>query len=1527
MQPNAPQFPNLRLSSLRALNSNKGSNSDANTESITAPSKDGSSISKQGKNLAIEKNTLTVGCSDGTKVPFGRRFQMDTSGLKSIGRDKQEELENDIRTAIKSLDISQYKKKSHQLDLLFHNALYPEDCDVLIDVNQIPGAREGDLAELRTYRGPPTAKDKKIYFKIKDFGLEARRRLSGGQISLPTGQLQKLLDLPSRSTVWVKLKCKNDHQADLVELHIKDCYVNRGDMWCLSSSLIDSCVFIEQRLAFMNSIRANVRGIYRNGKKVVSGYIGNNTRVVFRSESAKLIFLIQITDEMWHFESNGEKTFHKVVNSLFPKIFKKCKEIGTHHIITIVFCASVHDGNESFRNLPPGVRLKDTKDYYRVVVDQVNILHWSEIMTIVRKEFMRITNELRTYLNEDGISVIRGGFSPVIKSNILEALNFATTLLTDPFKQADLRHTATHVIIISPGSGLYDVDYELLKVTCKKLLSLEMVADLICLARAPLHIVPLFRYLDNDGKLHHTAPTWLNVTFWNNNPRSLEWQPRCKIYDVQMMGRTEKRVDEQIAIDYLTPISGTHSLTSFMAAYDKQVFDQSHCMMIPTEMNNPSSSEGNLKGHKAIGSKPINETPSIMWNPPRSSKPLVEAANVQGVVVSLHQPGNNSTTFEDGGTDSSSSASSPDANESLALTTLKSMRNASQGLTKRIVSRFISDIKTKRRRRMPSGSSEQNPRMETLGSPSDSGTYDLHSPNPTQMLYLKSHSAHDSLTGSSHNNSSNLDRRQPKIDESVKRKAKNIVRDENTFLSQCLIEIENPSVPVSGEIANMLISERWRDIYPRFVAKKYSKWRSFTTPAELPVTTTHFPSLSDFESNFIFRNHSVSLNIDREKYGQTTFHLLRDLIYTRLIAGFQICTSELVRKIEASVNTEVDVPEIAMSISRDNYMNVLYYMIIDKEIHRISCGYNGTIDVQRYLRKSEAKDNHTTSKYNPLIKTRYEDRYRELQVDPITVFRDSLWWNQIDQVLAGYDDSMMDTNKIGFRSKFVILPADIPPNTFSSTINGRKETLTPEEIRLEGLRKLISSISKSKLRSNAEKNFASSRNEEILPEVHFYTGSIYDYIEDHAEILCNLEEDASSPIIMEGGKFNKDVELSRLAYEMQLGERPLKLTNRKWHFKNHATCFVGLEMVNWLIENFSDIENRDDAVLYGQKLLTDKLFHHVENRHGFLDGHYFYQIYPQYSNIETDKYPNNDISTTTEPELGNKSSTNASSKLLVSNSSNSPSIRKADSTIENREDKDSKESISAPAVLISTAVELNLDLAGNSDKLETCIVHYDRVHNPDHCFHIRLEWLTATPKLIDNLVTNWSRLCERYGLRLVEVPWHELCNIPSLNLSHSFVETTLAIDPWTEPEFRDEKLFSYQKYYYHVYLLESCGFLLDNRASRILHKDKQPYTFIYSWGKASFKYAQFIHYTGAYMAEIRENGGLFLAPNNSYISRVATGNVVGSLRAYPKFAIDSERIMLDFNKTCKSYDDLHKVFSEARTKWQEHSAGISLDAV
>ncbi|CAG62336.1 uncharacterized protein GVI51_M00253 [Nakaseomyces glabratus] len=1578
-----------------------------------------------------------------------------------------------------------------QLDLVYHESRVSEKL-VMLDLKKLPHIKEGQLCELRTYRkrkstsarSNKNSRDKKLYFIAHDFDEETRKRCHKfGNISVALGQLQLLLDLPPRSRVWIKPKRKEDTAADLIELHIKDILVNRGDMWCMSSELVDTCVFTGQRIMFLDSIRTTVNGIYKNGKKVLSGYINDNTKIVFRSESSRLLFIIQITNEMWSFDESGEQMFQKMINSFFPKIFNKWKDIETHHSITIAFAISMDMSTSSYKDLKPGQRIKNTTDYYRIVVDQVSVIYWVEIMESLRKEFMEITRELLSRKSDDKkdneLSVIKGRFAPVIKSNILELINFAATTIVDPFRQLDLRHTSTHVMIISPGKGLYDVDYDLLQLSCKKLLSLELTMDLICLSNPPLHVVPLFRYIDYENKLHHCIPPWLNIFFWNDKTKDTnKWTPRCQIYDLQMMGLTDTELVQELELDYLNPSDDINDLQTFLKDYDRDIFLPISTANFKAENISSDPDEEDLKELKKINDKTttihksstsrntltksqrtnseennsirsrkgdtiikdpqfvgkisnssrnnppydlsdkstfekqfkpkttfhpsamIKKTPENMkklTNPVfqqqyfdiqtdngltgnsknlliKNTKyltPIIDEPQTPLVTGNLYRTRFESQSNDNelnensklpergGGTDERRNVSAAD--------TLKDVTKKSsiKDFTQRIFTKFLATTKQSNFNSDGINSSAITEDAVLISDDTDGKTNNnndfavypssvadgdvsgdnqhrlnnkdsftsILKPIPRPQLGVKIFKSDINNLSSNENVNSEtkqnllgtrntINRKQFTASPHFTSSTKNSVSNHSRFIKfdsmDDWIEILEDSIPSYSFLGDDLLPTRWRDVWPKNVFRKYSKWKSFTSPAELPITLKRFPSKYELENNFMLRNHSVTQNWEQEQYKLTTKDLLRNMIYLRLLVGFQICTSSTIEEVESARKGDRDVFAIHKYLRGDLTGTFKIYMLMGSEIHRLHYDNSGTINVERYIEKSERNVFDQVPSYTSFVKTRYDSNYRKTDVDPIHTKRSEFNWNLLDQLLAGYSDPYLYDEWHGFRSKYVILPAEIPSNTFSMVVNGKNETLTTEEIRVEGLRKLIASITRLKLLSVEESKIQKDRKTEIQPEVIFYTGSLFDFLNEQQAQLdsstLNFKDSIFGDVTK---KLNKNIDLKNLAQELQMGENKLNLVTRKWHWKRHANCFVGSEMVNWLIRNFSDIDTRSTAISYGQKLMNDGLFIHVLDKHSFLDGNYFYQISPEFIiNMNTVERTNSKNSNTSDNNTLKKTTSRNSteSNLTPLSMRNKVSTMDDDSTqLANTTSANSYKE--KKTVVLSNSMLINVDPSSKSYKEELCTVHFDRVHNPEHCFHIRLEWLTTTPKLIDNMLGNWARICEKYGLKLIEIPWNELCTIPSVDPFHTFVQLHLVINPWEDPEFNDPELFAVSKFYYHIHLLKMSGFLLDNRASRFFQRDDADFEIMYSWGKPQFKYAQYIHTTGAYIAEMRENGNIFLAPNNVYMSRVNRANVISKTRSSPTFTVDSRKVVIEFSRTCYSYAKLRAVFLDAKEKW------------
>lgn len=303
-----------------------------------------------------------------------------------------------------------------------------------------------------------------------------------------------------------------------MEICFKETYLTRADMWQITTMLRESCVYHQKRIVFCDVIRCWVDSIFKNGRKVFSAYIGPNTNIVFRSESSRMIIIIQLSQETWHFEETGEIIFHRMVNSLLPDIFKQWEENEHHHTVTIVLFTSVSMDSHAVK-LKRGEKAKDVQDFYRVVCDQVQLSQWEQIMVRLRFEFQNFAKEVLTESHAKSHTEIRGRILPSVKSNILGAITLAASLVHSPAIDRDLRRTNVEVIVVSPGSGVYEVEYDALYRASEKISSTEVGVDIICMSKAPLHVTPLFLYKPKkcSNQLEYCVPSWIDISYYGDS--------------------------------------------------------------------------------------------------------------------------------------------------------------------------------------------------------------------------------------------------------------------------------------------------------------------------------------------------------------------------------------------------------------------------------------------------------------------------------------------------------------------------------------------------------------------------------------------------------------------------------------------------------------------------------------------------------------------------------------------------------------------------------------------------------------------------------------------------------------------------------------------------------------------------------------------------------------------------------------------------------------------------------------------------
>ena len=431
---------------------------------------------------------------------------------------------------------------------------------------------------------------------------------------------------------------------------IRDQYIGRRDMWMLKNSLIGSPIYIGKKVSSVG-VKGRITNLMINDKPRISGFIQENTKFIFRSETAKFIIFIQMSAEMWEFdEMDGELMFEKVVNGFLPQLFAKWKEINCTHVLSIVLFARVFYG-ERLEGLDRDCNGRYYKDFYKVVVDNEFRADWYPILRTLKRLFLDFNRDILQMVDNQGSAKLSGTNSKSMDGNLLEAVNLALNPFDKHYVDRDLARTGLLVMVISPGTGIFNVDKKWCRLTTQRMLDNGVSLDLVCLKRPPLHSVPLFQFqtrlfdssnagntannnkpwmnsnpkdrvLDKRTQLSlekhlsldkknewvdylyvdedllnigpkitvYMIPDWVDASFWSRDSRDSEFIPRCAMYEVQMTGF----IDDVPLINVPNLELGARDLISKCQEYDDALFGQVKSKLGKTTL---FDSDSNLKYH------------------------------------------------------------------------------------------------------------------------------------------------------------------------------------------------------------------------------------------------------------------------------------------------------------------------------------------------------------------------------------------------------------------------------------------------------------------------------------------------------------------------------------------------------------------------------------------------------------------------------------------------------------------------------------------------------------------------------------------------------------------------------------------------------------------------------------------------------------------------------------------------------------------------------------------------------------------
>ena len=687
----------------------------------------------------------------------------------------------------------------------------------------------------------------------------------------------------------------------------------------------------------------------------------------------------------------------------------------------------------------------------------------------------------------------------------------------------------------------------------------------------------------------------------------------------------------------------------------------------------------------------------------------------------------------------------------------------------------------------------------------------------------------------------------------------------------------NPCNPKKNVLNTMNQYRRWHHVFPRTLRTGTVKWRSLCSPAAVPLTHEWFPTAEQLSSEYNESPYKITQSDDDEvsdaPKGRES--LIRELIAFRLSQGFQIIVGSVVAEFSGRQEKSL------ASILAPEYMasdGDTVFMTVGTSIHQLVCVAGGEVEVKRYHRKPTtalefSAGIDTPFLYRPYIRTAFEPTYdpRDIILRPP---RKEYNWNLIDTFLAGYQDEFSDVLRF-WRARFVLIPVEIP------SVSRRPLPMlaedSEEEVRLEGIRKLTQLWQRYRYFTPEERfsqGTSSSKQKDSNPlavEYHTRDPSAVVAAGPVNTLFSNSDNEIPTSVFSDADKYTtSNIDLKRLAEDLQ-GEKGIQMIDRRWHWKLHYNCFLGFDLTNWLLNNFKDIDSRESAVDLGNQLMEKGLFQHVQRRHQFRDGNFFFQIAADYRAPRPESRAGwfglrkADKSIPSTPLLEGPRTSPLTAKGIISRPSTAESSSGTSDSAKEGEKTPTREDHTKRQVTLSRAMRYDVDSRKRSYRPEIISLHYDLLHNPDNCYHIRIDWMNVTAKLIEDAIVTWATSVEKYGLKLVEVPIAELANITDYHPFRSPYEIKLAMQPpqnqtevmWDSMHFAPQYSRN-DKFAYHKALLRKLNFVLDREAASAFPSDID---ITYSWGKPDYKYTQFIHRTGTLLAQIKDDGNFLVLAN------------------------------------------------------------------
>ncbi|KAK0825861.1 vacuolar membrane-associated protein iml1 [Friedmanniomyces endolithicus] len=1260
--------------------------------------------------------------------------------------------------------------------------------------------------------------------------------------------------------------------ATHIEFFFRDQHLSRADMWRIMQRLDATVAYKGQKVSYLGSLAAEVRAIYVAGKEVSSAYVTHaKTKPIFRSGNARYTIMIQISKEMLEHWIDSELMYERVISGFLPELFQKWDALKSRHQVTVVLFGRCLKKAEDVQ----------ADDFFHVVDSDVSSSDWRRLLRRLKRTF-------------NGPS-LPSQVSLAARGNILQAIHMAAMDFANDNVDPHLRSRGTSIIAITAGAGLFETDHDLLKSTTHLLMGNSIGVDIVAMSPKPFCPVPLFSY--QRGEMwEYALPHWVDISFWDAHApaHTASWPfPRpsdlikVAISTLDMYQEDSSRVMSSQMEDHDNVIFRDRALitrgppksvkSTRLPNTEPTTFNQ-------TESMTPDAPAGDHSlAHLGPPSRTLETYASHNVLPPHSL--LVSGRKIRLGPKGL-APGRGlaSTTL--------SAAHAQHDRDPIADTPFSSNESAS-GIAKQIRKSLARKI------------SHQSMTSQSSVLPVA----------PSKPINI--HPVPQGITEEETDLASMIEDRMPNVvleAEAVDVSESPTAKDDLFYIAMKAAEAEghwktspwltllNPCNPTRDNMRVAAQYRKWQHVFPRAVSPMEFKWASMCSPAALPLTTEYAPSVRELQKQFTkeVRRLLVSRSEDRDRLGSS--HALSQLIKLRLTYGFQLAATERMQPRSG----QSDCHERVLMSLGNAYHDL--YRLSDTELQVVEYRLDEANEAEA------RKEVNADDKYHIRVRSAGSTKAASADVRLMTP-RSEPAWASLDEEVVAHGSSHAEVDAA--RMRLVLIPIE-PPRPGHIT-PGPSRGLSDEERHIDGIQKLTQLWQRNRYITPGDRRHQASLSRPkttprmaprdpnpLAIEYQTRDPSAVAFAYGSAATAQHDGQEQATPIFAESEMYHSTgFDVTKLVKQMQeLPPYGVEVRDRRWFARMHFKCFRGDEMVNWLLRVFRDLQTREDAIAIGKDLMERGVFSHVRARHEFRDGNYFYQIA---STHRTTVYPDN-------ASVFGRSSLKSVPSTPVAEPRSSPFVRplRGDGTSSGKPTPNMAP-LEKKQLLLSEKILYNADPGQKSDQLEIISLHYDRIHNPENCYHILLEWVNTTAILVREAVNRWTTLAEAHGLKLVQVPcveasklhMHHPLEVPiSVKLALRPPETT-PMTPAVDGQASGTQRVTADSHAYQKALLRKLDFVLDFEAAANFPAKVEV---LYSYGKPDYDMTQYIHKSGLLLAQICGDGSCdFLL----VLNRLAAART--SIAGRPPVEVEVvEHIVKRFVKVCQDEKALKTFYEQTK---------------